>query len=141
MIEQASRSRDQHVEGLCQAGDLRLHADAAEYHCRFHRGVFAIDTHALLDLGREFAGRSEYQHAYLAPLPGGVGGNFLAQLVQDWQYETGGLASAGLRAGEQIATLEHRGYRGELDRGGLGIAVFGDGAHDIGGEAERGEIH
>ena len=58
------------------------------------------------------------------------------QAVQDRQGEAGGLAGAGLGAGQQVAAGQHGRNRLGLDRGGDGVAVFGDGANDGFGQAE-----
>ena len=48
----------------------------------------------------------------------------LRQALQDRQHEAGGLAGAGLRAGEQVAAVQHGGNRLQLDRRGDGVAEF-----------------
>ena len=63
------------------------------------------------------------------------------QPLQHRQHEARGLAGAGLGAGEQVAALEHGRDRLELDGGGRFIAVFGDGAHERVGQAERCKRH
>ncbi len=50
---------------------------------------------------------------------------FRAQALQQRQGETGGLAGAGLRAGENVAPLENDGDGLQLNGGGFGIALFG----------------
>ena len=65
----------------------------------------------------------------------------MGQALQDGQDEAGGLAGAGLRAGQQVAAGEHGGNRLRLHRGGLGITVFGDGTHERLGQAEPGKRH
>jgi hypothetical protein len=56
--------------------------------------------------------------------------------LQDRQHKTGGFAGAGLRAGQQIAAAEHGRDRLDLNGCGDGIAVFGNRAYEIGGQAE-----
>ena len=58
------------------------------------------------------------------------------QAMQDRQREAGGLAGAGLGAGQQVAACQYGGNRLRLDRGGRGVTVFGDGAYDCVGQAE-----
>jgi hypothetical protein len=49
----------------------------------------------------------------------------------------GGLAGAGLRGAQQVAAREHERDGLRLDRRGRGVAVFGDGAQQRVGQAER----
>jgi len=56
--------------------------------------------------------------------------------LQDRQGEPGGLAGAGLRGAEQIASCEDDGNGLELDRGGLGITLLRYSAEQLGPEAE-----
>ena len=58
------------------------------------------------------------------------------QTLQNRQHESSGLAGAGLRTGEQVASGEDRGDRLGLDRRRHGIAVFGDRANELSGQAE-----
>jgi hypothetical protein len=58
------------------------------------------------------------------------------QSLQDRQGKAGGLAGAGLRGAEQIASCEDDGNGLELDRGGLGIALLRYSAEQLGPEAE-----
>jgi hypothetical protein len=58
------------------------------------------------------------------------------QNLQHRQREAGGLAGAGLRGAEQIAAREHDRNRLRLDGGGLGIALLGDCAEQLGRKAE-----
>jgi hypothetical protein len=44
-----------------------------------------------------------------------------------------------LRGGEQVAARQHGRDRLDLDRGGLRIALFFDGAQKLGAQAERGK--
>jgi hypothetical protein len=57
--------------------------------------------------------------------------------LQDRQGKPGGLAGAGLRGAEQIASCEDDGNRLKLDRGGLGIALLRYNAEQLRPEAER----
>jgi hypothetical protein len=124
---------------VLQQLDLRVDADATEDHGRVHVGVLAVQAHAFLDLGREFAGRGQDQGAdrarrVLAFLrcADGVG----RQALQQRQGEAGGLAGAGLGAGQQVAAAEHGGNGLRLDRGRRGVALFSDGTNDSIGQAE-----
>jgi hypothetical protein len=50
------------------------------------------------------------------------------QALQHRQHEAGGLAGAGLGAGQQVAALEHGGNGLGLDGGGGVVALFANGA-------------
>jgi hypothetical protein len=52
--------------------------------------------------------------------------------LQHRQSEAGGLAGAGLRGAEQIPALQNDGDGLRLDGGGLGIALLGDCAEQLG---------
>ena len=56
--------------------------------------------------------------------------------MQDRQGEPRGLAGAGLRGAEQVASRQDEGNGLRLDRGGLGIALLRDGAKQLGDEPE-----
>ena len=53
------------------------------------------------------------------------------------QREAGGLAGAGLRAGEHVAAREHGRNGLELDGSGNRIALVGHGTEQLGLEPER----
>ena len=57
------------------------------------------------------------------------------------QDECGGLAGAGLGAGEQVPAIEDEGDGLGLDRGRLGVALVGDRAEKLGGQPEMVEGH
>jgi hypothetical protein len=61
---------------------------------------------------------------------------FPREQLQHRQREAGGLAGAGLRGAEQIAPGEDYGNGLRLDGGGFGITLLGDGAEQLGREAE-----
>ncbi len=60
----------------------------------------------------------------------------LREALQQRQREAGGLAGAGLRAGEHVAALEDRRDGLGLHGRGHRVALFGDGANEFGREAE-----
>src|SRR5690606_41142358 len=76
-------------------------------------------------------------HRAKAVAGGGAGG----QALEQRQGEAGGLAGAGLGAGEHIAALEDDGDGLGLDGGGLAVALFGYGTQQFGREAEFSEHH
>ena len=59
-----------------------------------------------------------------------------AQALEDRQRERRGLAGAGLGGGEEVAALEHEGDGLRLDGRRGGVALLGDGAEEIGRQAE-----
>jgi hypothetical protein len=63
------------------------------------------------------------------------------QPLQDRQREAGGLAGAGLCAGEQVAAAEDGGDRLLLDRGRRRVAELVDRLDERFGQAERFERH
>ena len=125
MVQQAARRGDDDVDSAFQRRDLIVDRHAAEDDGDGRLLVLAVVAHALLDLCSELARRREDQRAHgVARLAGG--GLRQREPMQDRQYEAGGLAGAGLRAGEQVAAGEHQRNRLLLDRGGLRVAEFGD---------------
>jgi hypothetical protein len=78
--------------------------------------VLAVGAHAFLDLRGKFAGRREDQRADRRAALGVALGGGVHQPVQHRQREPGGLAGAGLRAGEQVAALKDGGDGLFLDR-------------------------
>ena len=58
------------------------------------------------------------------------------QDLDDREDEGRGLAGAGLGAGEQVAALEDQRDGLALHRGGLGVALVGDRAKQLGREPE-----
>jgi hypothetical protein len=58
------------------------------------------------------------------------------EALQHRQGEPRRLAGAGLRGGEKIAAGENDGNGLRLDRRGLGIALLGDGAEQLGRKPE-----
>mgnify|MGYP000299375214 CR=1 FL=1 len=63
------------------------------------------------------------------------------QPLQHRQREAGGLAGAGLGAGQQVAAVQHGGDGLRLDRGGRVVALVMDGAQQRLGQAEFSEFH
>ena len=107
VIEQPSGCRDEDVHATPERIDLRVDADAAIHERRLERHVPAVDAHALLDLCRELAGRGEDQRADLVLCR--LTGDRAREPLQHRQHEAGGLAGAGLCAGEHVAAGENDG--------------------------------
>ncbi|CAM5351462.1 hypothetical protein SSTU70S_01447 [Stutzerimonas stutzeri] len=128
-IEQAAGAGDEHVETLGHGLDLRVHADATEDHRTFQRQIAGVDLEAVMDLGGEFAGRCQHQHARLfravAVLTVRV-----ATGEQQFEYRQGeaaGLAGTGLGGNHQVAALQHGGNSPLLHGSRLGITGGLDG--------------
>ena len=125
-VEQAPGRGHQDVAAGADALDLRVHADAAEDHGGRQLQVLAVAAHGLFDLRGQLARGRQYQGADGAGSRGGAAG----QQLQQRQGETGGLAGAGLRAGQQVMALQHDRDGLGLDGGGLGVAQFVHGFQD-----------
>jgi len=65
-----------------------------------------------------------------------AGAGVSREALQHRQREAGGLAGARLRGGEKIAPRENDGNRLRLDGRGLGVALLGDSAEQLGRKAE-----
>jgi hypothetical protein len=63
------------------------------------------------------------------------------QALQQRQGESGGLAGASLRAGEQVAAGQRGRNGGGLDRGGFGVALFGERTQQRGRKPEGFKTH
>ena len=97
--------------------------------CDAQVDVLAVVADALLDLRGQLTRGGEHQRARIARAAG-------AKLLQDGQHEAGGLAGAGLGAGEHVAAREYGGNGFELDGGGNRVALFGHGTEQLGLEPE-----
>jgi hypothetical protein len=138
VVEQAAGRGHQDVGARAQRRVLRIDVDAAEDHRGGERQVLAVGAHRFLDLGGEFAGGHQHEAARLAVFRRE---GLLGKAIQDRQGEAGGLASAGLGGGKQIAALQHQGNALGLDGGGGGVAGLGHGPQQGLGQAEFGEFH
>ena len=127
MVEQPPGRGDEDVHLSAQCLDLRIDVHAAEHHHRFQRQIFSVGLHRFLDLRGKFARRDEDQTA--RPSGALIRNGFCGEQMQDRQRETGGLAGAGLRAGQQIAAGQHQRDCLRLHRSGAQVAGIGNGAH------------
>ncbi|EXI80775.1 MAG: hypothetical protein AW10_01682 [Candidatus Accumulibacter appositus] len=141
MIEQASGGGHQDVDAAAQGVDLRVDVHAAINQRRLEGHVLAVNAHALFDLRRKLAGWGQDQRPHALAWQGiGAGtGRHGAQALQQWQRETGSLAGAGLRTGEDVASFENQRNGLRLYRRRLGVALLGDNAGELGRQAERGK--
>ncbi|MNP35939.1 hypothetical protein D3C76_1292920 [compost metagenome] len=91
-----------------------------------------------MDLFGQLAGRHQYQRACRIDRHLRA---FMEQPLQQRQGEPSGLASAGLRGGEQVAPLEHRGNGLGLHRRGRLVVEPVEGTQQGFDQAEGGEGH
>ncbi len=119
---------------LRSCGDLRVDLDAAEDHRGLQREVRTVGADAFGDLRGQFAGRYQDQGARLIWAVVALAG--LDQALQHRQREAGGLAGAGLRGGEYVATLQHDRDGLGLDGGGLGVTLGFERAQKFSRQAE-----
>src|SRR5205085_8703324 len=103
---------------------------------RAQRHVLAVGLDAVVHLDRELARGREDEAAYRVQCRREALGRERREALQQRQGETGGLAGAGLRGAEQVASREDDGDGLRLDGGGFGIALLRDGAKQLGDEPE-----
>ncbi len=92
----------------------------------------AVVTHRFLDLRGEFARRRQDQCARQAAR----GRRRALEQGEQRQREGRGLAGAGLRAGDDVAALEHDRDGLALDGRGDGVTALEHGAYEVLGQAE-----
>ena len=123
MIEQPSGGGDEDVDAAAQGLDLIVHADAAVNGLRAQRHVPAIVAEALGDLGGKLARGRQHQGTRRA-----TGSGVCLEPREHRDGECRGLAGAGLRGREQIAT-GHDQWNGPLLNGcGRLMTEIGNGA-------------
>jgi hypothetical protein len=137
VVEQAAGRGDQHVDAAAQRVDLRADADAAEHQRALQRKMLSIGAHILFHLRRELAGRGDDERAHrVARRRMRAGVAFLGQPLQQRQREAGGLAGAGLRGAQQVASRKNDRDGLRLDGGGGGVALARDSAEQLGPQAK-----
>ncbi|MNI37087.1 hypothetical protein D3C73_911600 [compost metagenome] len=140
VVDQAARAGHQQVHAATQDVELVAHADAAVDAGAGDAQVLAVAAQAVMHLGGQFAGRCQDQRARLAR----AGAHFLrsgAQVLQQRQAERGGLAGAGLCAGQQVTTGQHQRDRLLLDRGRGFVALLGERTQQEGRKAQGFKRH
>ena len=126
MVEQATGSCDKNVYAAMQKLILRVDIDAPENAPGGERNVLAIGFDALFDLRREFASGGQNERAN-GSSRSGVSGRTDVEQLQHWQRESGCLARPGLRAGEDVSTLQNYGNRLRLNRRRFGVTRLSQG--------------
>ena len=136
VVEEASRRGHEDIDPATEALDLWVDPDSAKNHGGGKVEALAIGRDAFTDLGGEFARRGEDESARAA-------GTRLArgEALEHRQGEGRGLARAGLRSSEEVASREDGRDGLGLDRRGRRVAFGGDGIGEGGIEAEFGEVH
>ena len=135
VIEQPPRRGDEQVEAAAQPAFLRLHADPAEDDGAAEPQIATVLPGRLRDLGGELTRRCDHERARRPARPAA------AEALQNRQQEGRRLAGAGLCAGDQILSVQHRRNGAFLDgRGGL-VARAIDRAKNFRAQAQVGELH
>jgi hypothetical protein len=122
MIEQTSRRGDHDVGAGAQLVVLPTVADAAKNHSGFQIGEARVIVDGGFHLRGEFARGFEDERARA--------GRVLPELRKDGQAERGGLAGAGLRTADDVASGEHERDGAELDGRRLDVTHRLDAIHD-----------
>ncbi len=135
VVEQPAGRRDQQVQPAAQAAGLRLHADAPEDDGAAQAQVRPVLLGHLSYLRRQLSGRGDDERAR-APCRRPAG-----EPVQDREEKGGGLAGAGLGAGDEVPPLQRHGDAAFLYRGGGGVAGAANGANEFRAQAQFGELH
>ena len=122
---------------LAGGTDLVVLVHTAVDHAVAELEVASVVDEAFVDLRRKFTGGT--QDRPWGTGPGPLGGSFVPdrllslrgrKTLQDRECEGAGLPGAGLGGAEDVASLQRRGDRSGLDRGGGGVALFRDRADD-----------
>jgi hypothetical protein len=137
VIEQTARRCHQDIHARPECLELRIDVDPAEHDHGGERQVFAVGFYRFLDLRRQLTRGHQDQAARAARL--GVLRGARSQVMQDRQNKAGGLAGAGLCAGEQIAACQHQRNGLRLDRGGRGVTGIGNRTQKGFGQPKAGE--
>ena len=137
-ILEATGGRDQDIHAPLERTDLVVLVHAAVDHAVAELEVASVVDEAFVDLRRKFTGGTQDQRPW-GTGPGPLVVPFVPdrllslrgrKTLQDRECEGAGLSGAGLGGAEDVASLQRRGDRSGLDRGGGGVALFRDRADD-----------
>jgi hypothetical protein len=135
-VEEAAWGGHHDVHAALELGDLGPFAHAAEDHRVIEVQAVAIARDARADLAGQLAGGGDDEPAQV----GRIAGRHV-EALEHGERERRRLASAGLRAAEDVAPLEGGRDGRLLDGGGLCVAFALDGAEKNGVEPQIGESH
>ena len=133
-VPQAARGRDEDVRAALDGLDLRHLRHAAEDDRRRYGHITRVLAYILIDLKRKLTRRSENERTDAAS---GV----LVEPLDDRHGKRAGLARAGLRTAEQVASLENRRDGLLLNGGRLLIAGLGQRLENVSIEFQFFEFH
>lgn len=135
-IEQASWAGDKDIHTIAHGADLGMLADASVNECMAEGDVFSVGAKAFADLNGKLTCRCEHEHAWAAWF---VFASGAVEGIEDGQGEAGGLTRTGLRAAEEVATFEQKGYGLSLNRRRRGVGKLFEHAVEGRGEGNRRE--
>ena len=132
MIAQAARRADNDMRTLRQHAPFARGIHAADARGDARAGLLVEPGEFAADLQRQFARGRDHQRERCAGIGHAV---FTAeQLCRDGKTEGDGLARAGLRRDDEVASVRFGFEDGGLNRGGRGIAACCHGGAEGGGE-------
>ncbi len=135
-VHQPARGRDDDVDAPLEGVDLAPHRRTAVDGGDLHPHRLAQGDERVGDLLGQLTGRHEHEPARRT---GPTGVDTRGDPGQHRQAERQGLAGAGLRASEDVASGERIGHRARLDRERRLDAAGGERGDDRSGKAELGE--
>ena len=122
VIHQAARCRDDDVHAGAQRELLLVHRHAAEDGDARDGRVIREALHLVFDLHGQLARRREHERSRARRLRT----RLVEEALQDRNEERGGLAGAGLGAGDHVAAAERQRNHAALDRPGFTPAEIAD---------------
>ncbi len=137
VIFETARRRDQNVEAAREGLNLRTMRHAAEDNGSGEGKARAKTPEALGDLTRQFACRTQNQHAAAIARGGAI---MRCEIMENGKREGRRLAGAGLGYANEVAPRHDGGNGLRLDRRGMRVTLFGQGMEKRRGETEPGEF-
>jgi hypothetical protein len=141
VVERAAGRGDHHVDAAAQGAQLLLHGGAAVHGQHRDAEAAAVLVDGLRHLHGQLARGHEHERGGLdrRAVVEAVGSASERDALQQRERERGGLAGAGGRLAEEVASLDERRDGLALDGRGLLVAQTGERRHELGAETERGE--
>ena len=118
MIQKAARRGDKNIDAAGKGRGLGLQVHAAENEGGTDVQILRVRRNVLVDLSREFAGRSQNQRCHFLRLRADAG---LSDLLNDRQAVSRGLAGAGLSGGQHVLAFKQGRNGFLLNRGRFAI--------------------